>query len=160
MNKVFDRCPRLMRQLLVNNNENLSVHIKVIILYFLVLFEQNDKGQCPVDVVPEPLDMPLEMADAAAQAKELSMLLRDVLPQPITPWSLTPRQTLDLHTEKAQAHLANLGIHLGDKVVIAGQKVPFILIIPFVCFCPCTHLFLVLSFLLIFCLFKQPHAHV
>ncbi|MCI4382413.1 hypothetical protein PGIGA_G00014610 [Pangasianodon gigas] len=83
----------------------------------------NDKGQCPVDVVPEPLDMPLEMADAAAQAKELRTLLRDVLPQPVTPRSLMPGQALDLHSEKAQAHLANMGIHLGDKVVIAGQKV-------------------------------------
>ncbi|XP_034164254.2 CAP-Gly domain-containing linker protein 4 isoform X3 [Pangasianodon hypophthalmus] len=84
---------------------------------------RNDKGQCPVDVVPEPLDMPLEMADAAAQAKELRTLLRDVLPQPVTPRSLMPGQALDLHSEKAQAHLANMGIHLGDKVVIAGQKV-------------------------------------
>ncbi|MCJ8736619.1 hypothetical protein PDJAM_G00014590 [Pangasius djambal] len=84
---------------------------------------RNDKGQCPVDVVPEPLDMPLEMADAAAQAKELRTLLRDALPQPVTPRSLMPGQALDLHSEKAQAHLANMGIHLGDKVVIAGQKV-------------------------------------
>ncbi|KAG7328561.1 hypothetical protein KOW79_008505 [Hemibagrus wyckioides] len=84
---------------------------------------RNDKGQCPVDVVPEPLDMPLEMADAAAQAKELRALLRDVLPQPVTPRHLVPGHPLDLHAEKARAHLANMGIHLGDKVVIAGQKV-------------------------------------
>ncbi|XP_060735740.1 CAP-Gly domain-containing linker protein 4 isoform X3 [Tachysurus vachellii] len=84
---------------------------------------RNDKGQCPVDVVPEPLDMPLEMADAAAQAKELRMLLRDVLPQPVTPRHLVPGHPFDLHSEKARAHLANIGIHLGDKVVIAGQKV-------------------------------------
>lgn len=95
----------------------------------LFLFEQNDKGQCPVDVVPEPLDMPLEMADAAAQAKELRMLLRDLLPQPVTPRHLVPGHPFDLHSEKARAHLANMGIHLGDKVVIAGQKVPFSLII-------------------------------
>lgn len=97
----------------------------------LVLFDQNDKGQCPVDVVPEPLDMPLEMADAAAQAKELRTLLRDVLPQPVIPRPLVPGQPLDLHSEKARAHLTNMGIHLGDKVVIAGQKVPFNLIIRF-----------------------------
>ncbi|XP_017332724.1 CAP-Gly domain-containing linker protein 4 isoform X2 [Ictalurus punctatus] len=84
---------------------------------------RNDKGQCPVDVVPEPLDMPLEMADAAAQAKELRTLLRDVLPQPVIPRPLVPGQPLDLHSEKARAHLTNMGIHLGDKVVIAGQKV-------------------------------------
>ncbi|KAL0170939.1 hypothetical protein M9458_035535, partial [Cirrhinus mrigala] len=29
-------------------------------------------GQCPADIVPEPLDMPLEIADAAVQAKESS----------------------------------------------------------------------------------------
>lgn len=96
----------------------------------LVLFEQNDKGQCPVDVVPEPLDMPLEMADAAAQAKELRILLRDVLPQPVTPRPPVPGQPLDLHSEKARAHLANMGVHLGDKVIIAGQKVPFRLMRP------------------------------
>ncbi|KAI5618795.1 hypothetical protein C0J50_21466 [Silurus asotus] len=84
---------------------------------------RNDKGQCPVDVVPEPLDMPLEMADAAAQAKELRTLLRDVLPQPLTPRPMVPGQSLDFHSEKARAHLANMGIHVGDKVVIAGQKV-------------------------------------
>ncbi|XP_053365201.1 CAP-Gly domain-containing linker protein 4 isoform X2 [Clarias gariepinus] len=84
---------------------------------------KNDKGQCPVDVVPEPLDMPLEMADAAAQAKELRTLLRDALPQPLTPRPRVPGQSLDLYSERAQAHLANMGIHVGDKVVIAGQKV-------------------------------------
>ncbi|KAK3562878.1 hypothetical protein QTP86_011111 [Hemibagrus guttatus] len=83
---------------------------------------ENDKGQCPVDVVPEPMDMPLEMADAAAQAKELRALLKDVLPQPVTPRHLVPGHPLDLHAEKARAHLTNMGIHLGDKVVIAGQK--------------------------------------
>lgn len=98
----------------------------------MVVFEQNDKGQCPVDVVPEPLDMPLEMADAAAQAKELRTLLRDVLPQPVTPRPLVPGQPLDLQSEKARSHLANMGIHLGDKVVIAGQKVSFRLIIQFI----------------------------
>lgn len=106
--------------------------IKVCCSLLLVLFEQNDKGQCPVDVVPEPLDMPLEMADAAAQAKELRTLLRDVLPQPITPRPLLLGQPLDLHSEKARAHLASMGIRLGDKVIIAGQKVPFSLMILFV----------------------------
>lgn len=81
-------------------------------------------------MVPEPLDMPLEMADAAAQAKELRALLRDILPQPVTP--RVPGQPLDLHSEKARAHLVNMGIHLGDKVVIAGQKVPFSLTIWFI----------------------------
>ncbi|XP_029114233.1 CAP-Gly domain-containing linker protein 4 isoform X3 [Scleropages formosus] len=81
---------------------------------------RNEKGQCPADVVPEPLDMPLEMADAAAQAKELRSLLREVLPQPCTP---APPRPPGLLSEKARAQLLSMGIRLGDRVVIAGQKV-------------------------------------
>ncbi|KAG7466066.1 hypothetical protein MATL_G00160910 [Megalops atlanticus] len=81
---------------------------------------RNEKGQCPADVVPEPLDMPLEMADAAAQAKELRALLRDALPQPCAPILTRPAGVL---SEKAKAQLFSMGIQLGDRVVIAGQKV-------------------------------------
>ncbi|XP_062863761.1 CAP-Gly domain-containing linker protein 4 isoform X2 [Trichomycterus rosablanca] len=84
---------------------------------------KNDKGQCSVDVVPEPLDMPLEMADAAAQAKELRTLLRDALPRPLTSLPLKPDRPPDFHSEKAQTQLSKMGIRLGDKVIIAGQKV-------------------------------------
>lgn len=85
---------------------------------------RNEKGQCPVDVVPDPLDMPLEMADAAAVAKELRTLLRQALPRPSSPLPLTLQaQSLPALSDKARIQLATMGIRLGDRVVIAGQKV-------------------------------------
>ncbi|KAM6968838.1 CAP-Gly domain-containing linker protein 4 isoform 1-T1 [Tautogolabrus adspersus] len=85
---------------------------------------RNEKGQCPADVVPDPLDMPLEMADAAAVAKELRSLLRQTLPRPSSPLPLTLlAQTLPALSDKARIQLATMGIRLGDRVVIAGQKV-------------------------------------
>ncbi|XP_068437172.1 CAP-Gly domain-containing linker protein 4 isoform X2 [Clinocottus analis] len=83
---------------------------------------RNVKGQCPADVVPDPLDMPLEMADAAAVAKELRALLRQALPRPSSPLPLT-LQALPVLSDKARIQLAAMGIRLGDRVVIAGQKV-------------------------------------
>lgn len=85
---------------------------------------QNEKGLCPADVVPDPLDMPLEMADAAAMAKELRALLRQALPRPSSPLPFTLQaQSLPALSEKAKAQLASMGIRMGDCVVIAGQKV-------------------------------------
>ncbi|XP_034015340.1 CAP-Gly domain-containing linker protein 4-like [Thalassophryne amazonica] len=85
---------------------------------------RNDKGQCPADVVPDPLDMPLEMADAATVSEELLALLREALPRPTSPALLT----LQAHvppalSDKARIQLSAMGIRLGDRVVIAGQKV-------------------------------------
>ncbi|KAE8289621.1 CAP-Gly domain-containing linker protein 4 Restin-like protein 2 [Larimichthys crocea] len=85
---------------------------------------RNEKGQCPADVVPDPLDMPLEMADAAVVAKELRTLLRQALPRPSSPLPLTLQaQSLPTLSDKARIQLATMGIRLGDCVVIAGQKV-------------------------------------
>ncbi|KAM4724017.1 CAP-Gly domain-containing linker protein 4 isoform 4-T11 [Anableps anableps] len=85
---------------------------------------KNDKGQCPADVVPDPLDMPLEMADAAAVAKELRTLLRQALPRPSSLLSLTLQgQVIPALSDKARIQLTSMGIRLGDRVVIAGQKV-------------------------------------
>ncbi|XP_053192345.1 CAP-Gly domain-containing linker protein 4-like isoform X2 [Scomber japonicus] len=85
---------------------------------------RNEKGQCPADVVPDPLDMPLEMADAAALAKELRTLLREALPRPSSPLPLTLQaQAPPALSDKARIQLATMGIRLGDRVVIAGQKV-------------------------------------
>ncbi|XP_044021570.1 CAP-Gly domain-containing linker protein 4-like isoform X2 [Siniperca chuatsi] len=85
---------------------------------------RNEKGLRPADVVPDPLDMPLEMADAAAVAKELRTLLRQALPRPSSPLPLTLQaQSLPAVSEKARIQLAAMGIRLGDRVVIAGQKV-------------------------------------
>lgn len=81
---------------------------------------QNDKGQIPADVVPDPVEMPLEMADAAATAKEIKQMLLDAaplscdLPKPLLPNG-------DRATSKAM--LTSLGLKLGDRVIIAGQKV-------------------------------------
>ncbi|XP_010864491.2 CAP-Gly domain-containing linker protein 4 isoform X2 [Esox lucius] len=87
---------------------------------------RNERGLCPADVVPEPLDMPLEMADAAALAKELRILLREALPRPCAPLPLTltlPVRAPPGLSDKARAQLTTLGIQLGDRVIIAGQKV-------------------------------------
>ncbi|KAF3701490.1 CAP-Gly domain-containing linker protein 3 Cytoplasmic linker protein 170-related 59 kDa protein [Channa argus] len=85
---------------------------------------RNEKGQCPADVVPDPLDMPLEMADAASVAKELHTLLREALPRPSTPLPLILQtQFPPALSDKARMQLATMGIRLGDRVVIAGQKV-------------------------------------
>ncbi|XP_068195430.1 CAP-Gly domain-containing linker protein 4 isoform X2 [Antennarius striatus] len=85
---------------------------------------RNEKGQCPANVVPDPLDMPLEMADAAAVAKELRTLLRRALPRPSSPIQLTLHgQPHPAVSDKARIQLTALGIQLGDCVVIAGQKV-------------------------------------
>uniref|UniRef100_A0A1A7Z1R7 CAP-GLY domain containing linker protein family, member 4 n=1 Tax=Iconisemion striatum TaxID=60296 RepID=A0A1A7Z1R7_9TELE len=84
---------------------------------------RNEKGQSPADVVPDPLDMPLDMADAAAVAKELGTLLRRAL-GPSSPLPLTLRgQPLPALSEKARTQLSSMGVRLGDRVVIAGQKV-------------------------------------
>ncbi|XP_069881401.1 CAP-Gly domain-containing linker protein 4 [Dipodomys merriami] len=81
---------------------------------------RNDKGQIPVDVVPDPVDMPLEMADAAATAKEIKQMLLDAVPLCYTaPKAMFPSH--DHSTNKAM--LTSLGLKLGDRVVIAGQKI-------------------------------------
>ncbi|XP_061824430.1 CAP-Gly domain-containing linker protein 4 isoform X2 [Nerophis lumbriciformis] len=84
---------------------------------------KDDKGQYPFDVVPDPLNMSLEMEDAAALAKELRTLLREALPQPgFLPSTLQVQPPHSLY-EKARTHLASIGIQLGDRVMIAGKKV-------------------------------------
>ncbi|XP_054424318.1 CAP-Gly domain-containing linker protein 4 isoform X3 [Pteronotus mesoamericanus] len=81
---------------------------------------RNDKGEMPADVVPDPVEMPLEMADAAATAKEIKQMLLDAVPlscdvsKPLLP-------NYDPVTSKAV--LTSAGLKLGDRVVIAGQKV-------------------------------------
>ncbi|XP_051037794.1 CAP-Gly domain-containing linker protein 4 isoform X2 [Phodopus roborovskii] len=81
---------------------------------------RNDKGQIPADVVPDPVDMPLEMADAAATAKEIKQMLLDAAPLSCT-ISKAVLANCDHVTSKAM--LTSLGLKLGDRVVIAGQKV-------------------------------------
>ncbi|XP_038607082.1 CAP-Gly domain-containing linker protein 4 isoform X1 [Tachyglossus aculeatus] len=80
---------------------------------------RNDKGQIPADVVPDPIDMPLEMADAAASAKEIKQMLLDAVPLSCD-ISKTMLPSYDHITGKAM--LTSLGLKLGDRVIIAGQK--------------------------------------
>lgn len=81
---------------------------------------RDDKGRTPADVVPDPVDMPLEMADAAAVAKEIKQILLDAIP--------LPRDLSTFILPKSDSALWNpprrsAGLKLGDRVLIAGQKV-------------------------------------
>lgn len=74
--------------------------------------------------MPDPLDMPLDMADAAAVAKELRTVLRRALPRPSSPLPLTLQaQSIPALSDRAKTQLASMGLRLGDRVMIAGQKV-------------------------------------
>lgn len=91
---------------------------------FLGFFIQNEKGLSPADVVPDPLDVSLEMAESAATAKELCLLLRQALPRPDSPLPVTLQsQAPPPLSDKARVQLAGMGLRLGQCVVIAGQKV-------------------------------------
>ncbi|EMP24521.1 CAP-Gly domain-containing linker protein 4 [Chelonia mydas] len=80
----------------------------------------NDKGQIPADVVPDPVDMPLEMADAAASAKEIKQMLLDAVPLSC---DISKAMLPNYDHVTGKAMLMSLGLKLGDRVVIAGQKV-------------------------------------
>ncbi|XP_062980230.1 CAP-Gly domain-containing linker protein 4 [Elgaria multicarinata webbii] len=81
---------------------------------------RNDKGQTPADVVPDPVDMPLEMADAAASAKEIKQMLLDAVPLSC---DISKAMLPNYDNVTGKAMLESLGLKLGDRVVIAGQKV-------------------------------------
>ncbi|XP_074753448.1 CAP-Gly domain-containing linker protein 4 [Athene noctua] len=81
---------------------------------------RNDKGQIPADVVPDPVDMPLEMADAAASAKEIKQILLDAVPLSC---DISKAMIPSYDHVTGKATLLSLGLKLGDRVVIAGQKV-------------------------------------
>ncbi|XP_015478568.1 CAP-Gly domain-containing linker protein 4 isoform X2 [Parus major] len=81
---------------------------------------RNDKGQIPADVVPDPVDMPLEMADAAASAKEIKQILLDAVPLAC---DISKAMIPSYDHVTGRAMLLSLGLKLGDRVVIAGQKV-------------------------------------
>ncbi|KAJ7397900.1 CAP-Gly domain-containing linker protein 4 [Pitangus sulphuratus] len=80
---------------------------------------RNDKGQIPADVVPDPVDMPLEMADAAASAKEIKQILLDAVPLSC---DISKAMISNYDHVTGKAMLLSLGLKLGDRVVIAGQK--------------------------------------
>ncbi|XP_029448867.1 CAP-Gly domain-containing linker protein 4 isoform X7 [Rhinatrema bivittatum] len=81
---------------------------------------RDDKGRIPADVVPDPVDMPLEMADAAAVAKELKQILLEALPLAC---DISKAMLPNYDHVSGKAMLMSVGLQLGDRVVIAGQKV-------------------------------------
>nr|XP_060610111.1 CAP-Gly domain-containing linker protein 4 isoform X2 [Anolis sagrei ordinatus] len=81
---------------------------------------RNDKGQTPADVVPDPVDMPLEMADAAASAKEIKQILLDAVPLSC---DISKAMLPNFDNVTGKDVLGSLGLKLGDRVIIAGQKV-------------------------------------
>lgn len=81
---------------------------------------QNDKGLVPADVVPDPMDMSLDKAEAAMVAKELKQLLLDAVPLSCN----LPRATLPNYDNiPGNLMLSSLGLKLGDRVVLDDMKV-------------------------------------
>ncbi|MEJ1286894.1 hypothetical protein NN561_017907 [Cricetulus griseus] len=85
-----------------------------------VLFDlQNRKGQVPAEVVPDPMDMSLDKAEAALVAKELRTLLEEAVPLSCT----LPKVTLPNYDNvPGNLMLSALGLRLGDRVLLDGQK--------------------------------------
>ncbi|KFP77629.1 PREDICTED: CAP-Gly domain-containing linker protein 4 [Apaloderma vittatum] len=81
---------------------------------------RNAKGQIPADVVPKSVDMPLDMADEAASAREIKQILLDAVPLSC---DISKALIPDYDHVTGKAMLLSLGLKLGDRVVIAGQKV-------------------------------------
>uniref|UniRef100_A0A672H4F1 CAP-GLY domain containing linker protein 3 n=1 Tax=Salarias fasciatus TaxID=181472 RepID=A0A672H4F1_SALFA len=80
---------------------------------------RNDKGQVPAEVVPDPMDMSLDKAEAAMVAKELKQLLLDAVPLSCN----LPRATLPNYDNiPGNLMLSSLGMKLGDRVVLDDMK--------------------------------------
>ncbi|XP_067412877.1 CAP-Gly domain-containing linker protein 3 isoform X1 [Emydura macquarii macquarii] len=80
---------------------------------------RNSKGQVPADVVPDPMDMTLDKAEAAMIAKELKQLLLDAVPLSCN----LPKVTLPNYDNiPGNLMLTSLGLKLGERVVVDGQK--------------------------------------
>ncbi|XP_074872665.1 CAP-Gly domain-containing linker protein 3 isoform X2 [Carettochelys insculpta] len=80
---------------------------------------RNSKSQVPADVVPDPMDMTLDKAEAAMVAKELKQLLLDAVPLSCN----LPKVTLPNYDNiPGNLMLTSLGLKLGERVVVDGQK--------------------------------------
>uniref|UniRef100_A0A7N6FHN8 CAP-Gly domain-containing protein n=1 Tax=Anabas testudineus TaxID=64144 RepID=A0A7N6FHN8_ANATE len=80
---------------------------------------RNDKGQVPAEVVPDPMDMSLDKAEAAMVAKELKQLLLDAVPLSCN----LPKATLPNYDNiPGNLMLSSLGLKLGDRVVLDDMK--------------------------------------
>ncbi|XP_069029265.1 CAP-Gly domain-containing linker protein 3 isoform X1 [Embiotoca jacksoni] len=82
---------------------------------------RNEKGQVPAEVVPDPMDMSLDKAEAAMVAKELKQLLQDAVPLSCN----LPRATLPNYDNiPGNLMLSSLGLKLGDRVLLDDMKLP------------------------------------
>ncbi|XP_062328254.1 CAP-Gly domain-containing linker protein 3 isoform X1 [Osmerus eperlanus] len=82
---------------------------------------RNDKGQGPAEVVPDPMDMSLDKAEAAMVAKELKQLLLDSVPLSCN----LPRATLTNYDNiPGNLMLSSLGLKLGDRILLDDMKLP------------------------------------
>uniref|UniRef100_A0A3Q3FUJ7 CAP-GLY domain containing linker protein 3 n=2 Tax=Labrus bergylta TaxID=56723 RepID=A0A3Q3FUJ7_9LABR len=80
---------------------------------------RNDKSQVPGDVVPDPMDMSLDKAEAAMVAKELKQLLLDAVPLSCN----LPRATLPNYDNiPGNLMLSSLGMKLGERVLLDDMK--------------------------------------
>ncbi|XP_061683106.1 CAP-Gly domain-containing linker protein 3 [Syngnathoides biaculeatus] len=80
---------------------------------------RNENGQVPGEVVPDPMDMSLDKAEAAMAAKELKRLLLDAVPLSCN----LPRATLPNYDNiPGNLMLSSLGMKLGDRVVLDDMK--------------------------------------
>ncbi|XP_049581957.1 CAP-Gly domain-containing linker protein 3 [Syngnathus scovelli] len=80
---------------------------------------RNEKGQVPAEVVPDPMDMSLDKAEAATVAKELKRLLLDAVPLSCH----LPRATLPNYDNiPGNLMLSSLGMKLGQRVVLDDMK--------------------------------------
>ncbi|XP_046892444.1 CAP-Gly domain-containing linker protein 3 [Hypomesus transpacificus] len=80
---------------------------------------RNDKGQGPAEVVPDPMDMSLDKAEAAMVAKELKQLLLDSVPLSCN----LPRATLTNYDNiPGNLMLSSLGLKLGDRILLDDMK--------------------------------------
>ncbi|XP_063060351.1 CAP-Gly domain-containing linker protein 3 isoform X1 [Engraulis encrasicolus] len=80
---------------------------------------RNEKGQGPADVVPDPMDMSLDKAEAAMVAKDLKQILLDAVPLSCN----LPRATLPNYDNiPGNLMLSSLGLKLGDRVILDDLK--------------------------------------
>uniref|UniRef100_A0A3B3RTV9 CAP-Gly domain containing linker protein 3 n=2 Tax=Paramormyrops kingsleyae TaxID=1676925 RepID=A0A3B3RTV9_9TELE len=80
---------------------------------------RNDRGLGPAEVVPDPMDMSLDKAEAAMVAKELKQLLLDAVPLSCN----LPRATLPNYDNiPGNLMLSSLGLKLGDRVLLDDMK--------------------------------------
>ncbi|XP_057694656.1 CAP-Gly domain-containing linker protein 3 [Corythoichthys intestinalis] len=80
---------------------------------------RNENGHVPAEVVPDPMDMSLDKAEAAMVAKELKQLLLDAVPLSCN----LPRATLPNYDNiPGNLMLSSLGMKLGERVLLDDMK--------------------------------------